>query len=186
MSKFKWTKEQLIQAVKNNLSIAGVCRELNLRPVGGNYKTIHYYIKEYNLDTSHFTGQGWNVGTRYKNIRTKRPIEDILSGKVECRSSFHLKIRLLKEGIKEHKCEKCGNSKWLGQEIPLELHHINGDNLDNRLENLQLLCPNCHALTDNYRGHNTQSALSEKREVECRKFKEALTGNADGNLEPSL
>ena len=85
MSKFKWTKEQLIQAVKNNLSIAGVCRELNLRPVGGNYKTIHYYIKEYNLDTSHFTGQGWNVGTRYKNIRTKRPIEDILSGKVECR-----------------------------------------------------------------------------------------------------
>ena len=186
MSRFKWTKEQLIQAVKNNLFIAGVCRELNLRPVGGNYKTIHYYIKEYNLDTSHFTGQGWNVGTRYKNIRTKRPIEDILSGKVECRSSFHLKIRLLKEGIKEHKCEKCGNSKWLGQEIPLELHHINGDNLDNRLENLQLLCPNCHALTDNYRGHNTQSALSEKREVECRKFKEALTDNADGNLEPSL
>ena len=54
------------------------------------------------------------MGTRYKNIRTKRPIEDILSGKVECRSSFHLKIRLLKEGIKEHKCEKCGNSKWLG------------------------------------------------------------------------
>ena len=66
------------------------------------------------------------------------------------------------------------------------MHHINGINTDNRLENLQLLCPNCHALTDNYRGKNQLSALSEKKEVEYRKFKEALTGNADGNLEPSL
>lgn len=49
-----------------------------------------------------------------------------------------------------------------------------------------MLCPNCHSQTDNYRGRNTQSALSEKREVEYRKFKEALTDNADGNLEPSL
>ena len=186
MSRCKWTKEQLAEAIKNNLSIAGVCRELGIRPIGGNYKTLHYYIKEYNLDTSHFTGQGWNAGTRYRNIHPKCPIEDILSGKVEYRNTLNLKNRLLKENIKEHKCENCGNSEWLGNKIPLELHHINGNNTDNRLENLQLLCPNCHALTDNYRGNNTRSALSEKREVECRKFKEALAGNADGNLEPSL
>lgn len=186
MSKCKWTKEQLEETIKNNLSIAGACRELGIRPIGGNYRTLHYYIKEYNLDTSHFTGQGWNVGTRYRNVHPKCPIEDILSGKVEYRNTLNLKNRLLKENIKEYKCENCGNSEWLGNKIPLELHHINGNNTDNRLENLQLLCPNCHALTDNYRGNNTRSALSEKREVECRKFKEALTDNADGNLEPSL
>ena len=113
-------------------------------------------------------------------------MEDILSGNVTIRSTYHLKTRLLKEGIKEYKCENCENTEWLGASIPLELHHINGNNLDNRLENLQLLCPNCHAFTDTYRVNNTRSALSEKREVEYRKFKETLTGNADGNLEPSL
>ena len=108
------TKEEYIEAANNSYSIAGMLRVLGLKPCGGNYKILHKAIETYDIDISHFTGQGWNVGTRHKNIRTKRPIEDILSGKVECRSSFHLKIRLLKEGIKEHKCEKCGNSKWLG------------------------------------------------------------------------
>lgn len=68
------------------------------------------------------------------------------------KSSYKLKLRLLKENIKEHKCEKCNNIIWLDYKIPLELHHINGDTHDNRIENLQLLCPNCHALTENYRG----------------------------------
>lgn len=68
--------------------------------------------------------------------------------------SFKLKNKLLKEGLKECKCEKCNNTEWLGKPIPLELHHINGDRTDNRIENLQILCPNCHAQTDNYRGKN--------------------------------
>ena len=60
MSRIKWTKEQLEEAIRNSLSIAGVCRELGVKPVGGNYKTIHFYIQKWELDTSHFTGQGWN------------------------------------------------------------------------------------------------------------------------------
>ena len=69
-------------------------------------------------------------------------------------STYHLKERLLKEGVKECKCECCGNTKWMGEPIALELHHVNGVKDDLRIENLQILCPNCHAFTDNYRGRN--------------------------------
>ena len=64
--------------------------------------------------------------------------------------------KLLKEGIKKHICEGCLNTTWNGQPIPLEVHHKDGDKTKNDLENLQLLCPNCHALTDTYRGKNTK------------------------------
>ena len=75
-----------------------------------------------------------------------------------------LRERLLKEGLKEHKCEnpKCGLSEWHNLPIPLQLHHINGDRTDNRLENLQLLCPNCHALTDNYCGRKLKKVKEAK------------------------
>ena len=100
-------------------------------------------------------------------------------------SSYRCSWRLrghYKKTTGKHYCEHCRQ----GQPIPLEIHHINGINTDNRLDNLILLCPNCHALTNNYRGRAKLSALSERRDVECRKFKEALTGRAEGNLEPSL
>ncbi|HEX8639011.1 MAG TPA: HNH endonuclease signature motif containing protein, partial [Pyrinomonadaceae bacterium] len=70
-------------------------------------------------------------------------------------SSHKLKLKLLRDEIKERICEKCKNDEWMGQTIPLELHHVNGNRFDNRLANLQLLCPNCHALTDNYSGRKT-------------------------------
>ena len=69
-------------------------------------------------------------------------------------TSHNIRNRILSEGIKEHKCECCGLTEWLGHPIPLELHHLNGIHTDNRLENLQVLCPNCHARTDSYRGKN--------------------------------
>ena len=64
----------------------------------------------------------------------------------------HLKGRLLGEGLKEHRCENCGISDWLGEPLSMALHHVNGDGRDNRLENLMLLCPNCHAQTPNFSG----------------------------------
>lgn len=68
--------------------------------------------------------------------------------------SNKVRRKLLEDGYKEYKCEQCGRKTWLGQPIPLELHHIDGDKTHNVLSNFQLLCPNCHAFTDTYRGKN--------------------------------
>lgn len=152
MSKRKWNDEQFIEAVKNNLSYAGVIRDLKLKPAGSNYDTVKRKIKELDLDISHFTGQGWNTGTRFRPVVKARELKDILVKDSTFISTYKLKNRLLKEGLKEHKCECCGRTEWLGEPIPLELHHINGIKSDLRIENLQILCPNCHTFTDNYRG----------------------------------
>jgi hypothetical protein len=68
------------------------------------------------------------------------------------RNRTHLKGRLIAAGLKENRCEACGLTEWLGRPLSMALHHVNGDGLDNRIENLQLLCPNCHAQTDNFSG----------------------------------
>jgi hypothetical protein len=179
--RYKFTKEQLEEAVQQSKSIASVCRILNIRPVGGNYRTLRCKIKQWNIDISHFTGQGWNVGLVFKPS-VKRPLSEILIENSDYQSISKLRIRLIEEGVKKHQCEKCTNTEWMRQPIPLELNHINGNNTDNRIENLELLCSNCHAQTPNYRGKNKLSALSEKREVEFRKFGEGLTADTEPSL----
>ena len=71
-----------------------------------------------------------------------------------------VKLRLLGDGLKAARCELCGIDAWLGQPLGLELHHLNGDGEDNRLENLQLLCPNCHSQTDTWGGRKLRAARS--------------------------
>lgn len=184
MTKAKYSIQDVKHAVESNVSIAGVLRALDLKPIGGNYRTIKRLIEKYGIDTSHFTGQGWNVGLKF---RPNRKITDelIFVKDSHYKCSWRLRERYKKAtGI--NCCERCGISDWMGQPLSFEIHHKNGDNTDNRLGNLVLLCPNCHCQTDNYRGRARLSARSERSDVECRKFKEALTGNADGNLEPSL
>ena len=184
MKKRNYSIEDVANAVQHSKSIAGVLRMLELRPIGGNYRTINRIIDQYNIDISHFTGQGWNVGLQFRP-KNQLTDESIFVEHSSYKCSWRLRERYKKlTGICY--CENCGLYEWQGRQIPLEIHHINGVNTDNRKDNLQLLCPNCHALTSNYRGRAHLSALSEKRDVECRKFKEALTGSADGNLEPSL
>lgn len=100
--------------------------------------------------------RAWSKGKK-KEHKYRKDLSEILV-KGSRFSTIHLKYRLINEGIKEWKCEKCGNTYWLNELIPLELHHKDGDKTNNELDNLELLCPNCHALTDTYRGKNTEKA----------------------------
>ena len=86
-------------------------------------------------------------------------LEDILVENSTYQSN-KLRKRLLAEGIKEHRCELCNLREWMGKPIPLELDHINGNNADHRLFNLRIICPNCHAQTDHYRGKNRGKAVN--------------------------
>lgn len=147
----KYQKDNFEKVVKESKSIAEVCRKLSLKDVGGNYGTISKYINMYNIDTSHFTGQTWNVGLAYTEQASQYSIDEILENKIYICSS-NLKNRLFRLNIKEEKCECCGATNiWNGKPLTLELHHKNGNHYDNSLENLQILCPNCHSQTKNYR-----------------------------------
>ena len=72
------------------------------------------------------------------------------------RNRSHLKRRLIAAGLKENRCENedCGLAEWRGKPLSMALHHVNGDGSDNRLENLRMLCPNCHSQTENFAGRN--------------------------------
>ena len=158
--KNKISKEDATEIVKRCNSIADFCREVGWVPRGGNYKIFHKYVKEYGLDTSHFSGIKSNIGNRLNSNKEKSFGE--YSKNYYARSSTLLK-KLIKEGLKEWKCECCGNTEWMGDKIPLELHHKDGDHYNNSFENLSLLCPNCHAKTEAYRGRK----LKKKTERKC-------------------
>lgn len=154
MKHAKYTKEQFVEAVARNFSIRQVLIELGLRPTGGNYKMVHYKVGILNLETSHWTGQGHLKG-KVNYWHPKQKLEDILVKNSTYRGgTYKLKKRLIKEGYFEKKCYSCLLTEWLGKSIPLELEHKNGNRFDNRIRNLTLLCPNCHALTPTYRGKN--------------------------------
>lgn len=153
-----WTDEQLIVAVKQLHSVRAVIGALGLIPAGGNYAQVNARITELGLETEHFTGMGWNKGQRY-HAKSRPELTEllVLGGSAQ---SYKLKKRLYEQGVKQPKCELCGWAEMSTDgRIPVELDHINGNHMDNRIENLRILCPNCHSLQPTHRGKNKRVGL---------------------------
>lgn len=143
--KSRINKEELEKIASKSLSVADMCRALNIRPNGSNYKTIKSRINEHKINVSHFTGSGWNCGKRFKPFGKTIPLSEILVENSTYMNNTNLKKRLINEGLKINKCEKCGIDKWQNDTISIQLHHIDENNMNNKIENLILLCPNCHS-----------------------------------------
>lgn len=168
MGKFEWNLEEIKKLVKDATTFSEVLRGLNIPIQGNNGNTLKRILNENNIDYSHFTGRA----KYYKTSSAK--IEDYLNNKIKIKP-YKLKQKLLKENIKENKCEICGLTEWLGKPLIIQLHHINGNNADNRLENLQMLCPNCHSQTESYCGKaNTNSIKNHCKDCGKEILKESI------------
>ena len=146
------TYSEIRDAIATSRSLAGVLEKLGVRP-GGNQSRLRVRIHDAGLDMSHFAGQGWRAGIRVPVVPRTPLVEVLVKGRL-APSTSDLRKRLIAEGLKQHRCERCSLTSWNDQPIPLELDHANGRRDDNRLENLRVLCPNCHAQTETYRGRN--------------------------------
>lgn len=160
-----WTDDQLREAVSGCSNYANVIRKLGLIPAGGNYEAIKRRIRELELDTSHFHS---SIAFHGNWRRDPTPLLEVLVADRDV-PSHALKLRLFSEGLKTAACELCGWAmrRPIDGVIPVELDHINGDRRDNRLENLRILCPNCHSLQPTHRGLN-QKRASRARDGELR------------------
>ena len=153
----KYTKDWLEQLCKESYSYAEVLRKAGRKQGGGAQATLKRKIEEYQIDISHFTGQTWQKSPHLKGntqSREKYSLDEILI-KDSPVTQKTLRGYIERHNVLEYKCQTCGNNgHWQNGIISLELDHINGNNTDNRIENLRYLCPNCHALTETYRGKN--------------------------------
>lgn len=141
--------EKLKQYSTECRNMYDLCCKLGITKIGGNtYRELEDIAKENGIELI--------FEKKLKKGEWKQySLDEILVKNSSYKSMSSLKKRLINEGKKERKCERCGLTEWMGEPIVLQLHHINGVHNDNRLENLQFLCPNCHCMTENFAGKNT-------------------------------
>lgn len=151
----RFNNEKFKEAVVNSYSWNEVSRKLQVHSTGERNRQYKRLCAELNLDYSHIKGLRWFQRERVpENFKwgNRIPLEEILTeNSIYKGGSNHIKNRLIKASLLENKCSLCGNEgEWNGLKLTLQLDHINGISSDNRLENLRILCPNCHSQTRTY------------------------------------
>ena len=152
----KWrqlSEQEFAELVKASRSIQDLAARIGYEKTGGGtQETLKKVIKDRGLDTSHFLGQGWNKNNHDYSSFTKDSYKK--NGKSTLKALINLRGQ---------RCENCGTTHWFDNPINLEVHHIDGDRTNNELENLLLLCPNCHSYTENFCGKNINTGKKKPR-----------------------
>lgn len=151
----KWrqlSETEFKQLVEESRSFQDLAQKIGYEKTGGGTQTaLKQAVKERQIDTSHFLGQGWNKENYDYSSFEKNSIKK--NGKTTL-------IPLIK--LKGRQCECCKKTEWMSQPINLEVHHKNGDRSDNSLENLELLCPNCHSYTETFCYKSKRATVSDE------------------------
>lgn len=147
-----YTDDELRIAVQSSKSMLATFKKLGLSGGGRATKSLVKNIQRLNIDRSHWTC----VPEPHISI------EEACVEHSTFRNITHLKLRLFREGVFEEKCLRCGIDSWMGEKLTLHLHHKNGNTTDNRLDNLEILCPNCHSVTPNYSGKNIKKRRKDE------------------------
>jgi hypothetical protein len=157
------SQEDLKSAVHEATNISHALGILNKRVTGKNYSIFKEMCITYNIDYSHF-----DCDSRRK-IMYGKTTEELLVENSEIQSSRGLKYRLFREGLLTNICQNCSlQQEWNGKPIVLQLDHIDGDHTNNKIENLRILCANCHSMTDTHRGKNMKPTIKEPPKcIEC-------------------
>lgn len=154
----KYTHDSLQEAVSKSQSFADVARYFGIAPHGGSQAHLKYRIDKESIDTSHFKSRAWSKGRIFSNRR--KPPEEVLVEMPIGSNRTHadiLRRSLIEIGRKEE-CYKCGiGPKWNDTKLSLEVHHKDGNYRNNKDDNLDFICPNCHSQTDNYKAKNKES-----------------------------
>lgn len=151
MSKRKYDKEQLIELVPRCFNMCDLLTRLDLNLCSTNYYRMKRFLLDFQIDTSHFSRSRPKSPDYLSINRPRRKLEDYLALEGPEINSTSLKQKLYKTGILKPICSECRLTDiWNGKKLSLQLDHINGNHGDNRLENLRILCPNCHTQTETY------------------------------------
>lgn len=154
------TKSIFLKAVNNSFCYMELARNLGFKTNGNVYSRLRKLIIKYDADISHFCKNKKSMAI------LKVDITEYLSNKRKIKPLI-LKEKLIEHKIKHHQCEICNNTTWNNQPMPIELHHIDGNRDNNLLDNLQILCPNCHAQTDNHAGKKAKHKPKQIKYCTC-------------------
>jgi hypothetical protein len=151
----KYTKEVLEEAVRESVSIAGVLRKLGLAQAGGTHSHLSRSIKAFGINTSHFLGKGANRGPDHRGPKKLLWWQVLVIRQTGRRRHAHVLRRVLIESGRPYRCAtvRCPVAgQWLDRPIMLQVNHKNRNWLDDRAENLEFLCGNCHSQTEHWCG----------------------------------